>query len=122
MAADLTINTYFPNAIVKSSDGSGNITGAAASKTYFMLRVDDFPQLAAGECTPGNGSEDVRKTLFAILDLLATNYAAEVTGGTAPEKMTISHSPGINSTGDTVTHYYTFKFVNSISGQDVASE
>ena len=105
MAFDDTPTTWIPS----WSENGTDITVPIAS----------FPELTAAEADGTTG--DIRKIAWAIAKKLSDVwYATE--SANRPANMIISKASSVNSTADEVTHTITFRFVNTISGQDVKAE
>lgn len=95
MATDILPTVLFPGILQLDADGSGNITGATASKKYILIPIDstgDVTGLTAAEAAPATGdgrkvAYELIKVMHAAIDGLATaskpNRAIFTTGALA---------------------------------------
>tara|TARA_R100000655_G_scaffold27788_2_gene56547 strand:- start:291 stop:644 length:354 start_codon:yes stop_codon:yes gene_type:complete len=117
MAVTITPTDYFPGYLQKTSDGSGNITGAAATTDYILFKISDFPELSTAEA---QGS-DIRKIMFGVIDGIYQKYAAVQAGSSdvptrwvASKQSTFLNNNSIRS--------YTNNFETSPTAEDVVGE
>jgi len=118
--SDIDLDTYMPNARVLIADGSGNITGAVASKKHLLITLDDtapndMPRYDSGD------DADVRRMLFALLHVIHRNYTA-LPSEDQPTQMRVTSPSVISSSTGVVTRAYNFRFSTDVSAEEVIAE
>lgn len=101
-----------------SSDGSGNITGAANSTEYVMVPLATLSGLDSSEANGSTG--DIRKIWKGFCDLMVAGYNAMALSD-RPKKLHIS-SLSIPTGTNTVRTIYTIAIDQTVSASDVSDE
>lgn len=91
----------------------------AADSNTVTLTIADFPELLAAEANASTG--DVRKLLFALVDKIATDFAA-LPSGDKPTKMTITKQTGPLTNSLTTRVNYSFSFEIAVADPEVRAE
>lgn len=121
MAFDKTPTTWLSGVLQKDSDGSGNITGAAASKSYLLLEIGgsgDFPYLTTANADEATG--DIRDIMYGVVSGFRASWES-ISDADHPNKMTVSAS-STGSNSSSISRRFVFDFSNTVTTETVASE
>jgi len=113
-----TPSSYLPNAAILTANSSGVISGATASKKHLVISLDaeapnDIPQYSAGD------DADIRRLLFAILDVVSRNYDAQES---KPTKMVIAKNGYLDEAENNLVRQFIFTFTTNFTGEEIVSE
>jgi len=117
MAFNKAPNAWIAGFDVKTSSGTGDITGLTNSTEYVVIPLASLPELTAVEAH--NTTGDIRKILFALLEKMRTAWDL-VAIADRPTKLTQSSSSSVS--GNLITRTYNYSAIVEPSALDVVAE